>query len=58
MAPNCLLAYTTMVDGFGALKAMLKLTHPTLSMNQPPTNAPILSDAQYIQTYKQSLKNF
>ena len=58
MAQNSLLAYTTTMDGFGALKAMLKLTHPTLNMKRPPSNAPILSESQDIHTYKQSLKNF
>ena len=32
MAENCLLAYTTTLGRFGALKAMLKLIQPTLNM--------------------------
>ena len=58
MAQNCLLAYATTMDGFGALKAMLKLTHPTLTMKRPSSNAPILSEAHNIHRYEQSLKNF
>ena len=46
------------MDGFGALKAMLKLTHPTLTMKHRPSNAPILSETSDIHTYEQSLKNF
>ena len=58
MAQNCLLAYSSRMDGFAALKAMLKLTHPTLTNKRPPTVAPILSETQDIHSYEHSLKNF
>ena len=48
MAQNCLLAYASSMDGFGALKAMLKLTHPTLTMKRQPSTAPMLTKAQDI----------
>ena len=58
MAQNCMRAHTANMDGFGALKAMLKLTHPTLTSKRPPSSAPTLSDSQDIHTYEHSLKNF
>ena len=58
MAQNCLLAHSSTMNGFGALKAMLKLTHPILTMKRPPTTAPVLSQSQDIHTYEQGLKNF
>ena len=58
MAQNCLLAYASNMDGFGALKAMLKLTHPILTMKRPPATAPTLSESSDIHTYEQALKNF
>ena len=58
MAQNCILGYASTMDGFGALKAMLKLTHPLLSRKRPPNVPPILSNSTDIHSYEQSLRNF
>ena len=58
MAKNCLLAYASDMDGFGALKAMTKLTHPTLTMKRPPPTATLLSELSDIHMYEQILKNY
>ena len=58
MAQNCILGYAANMDGFGALKAMLKLTHPLLSRKRP-TNVPlVMSDSNDIHSYEQSLRNY
>ena len=46
------------MDGFGALRAMLKLTHPTLSKKRPSNVPPVLSDSSNIHSYEQNLRNF
>ena len=46
------------MDGFGALRAMLKLTHPTLSKKRPSNVPPVLSDSSDIHSYEQNLRNF
>ena len=46
------------MDGFGALRAMLKLTHPTLSKKRPSNVPPVLSESTDIHAYEQSLRNF
>ena len=58
MAQNCILGYASTMDGFGALKAMLKLTHPLLSRKRPPNVPPVLSNSTDIHSYEQSLRNF
>ena len=58
MAQNCILGYAATMDGFGALKAMLKLTHPILSRKRPPNNPPSLSSSNDIHSYEQSLRNY
>ena len=58
MAQNCILGYANTMDGFGALKAMLKLTHPLLSRKRPPNVPPTLSDSSNIHSYEQSLRNY
>ena len=58
MAQNCLLGYASSMDGFGALKAMLKLTHPLLSRKRPTNVPPIMSDFTDIHAYEQGLRNF
>ncbi len=35
MAQNCIQGFASTMDGFGALRAILKLTHPTLSKKRP-----------------------
>ena len=58
MAQNCILGYAANMDGFGALKAMLKLTHPLLSRKRP-TNVPaVMSDSNDIHSYEQSPRNY
>ena len=46
------------MDGFGALRAMLKLTHPTLSKKRPSNVPPVLSESSDIHVYEQNLRNF
>ena len=58
MAQNCILGYASTMDGFGALKAMLKLTHPLLSRKRPTNVPPVLSDSTDIHSYEQSLRNY
>ena len=58
MAQNCLLGYASNMDGFGALKAMLKLTHPILSRQRPSNIPPILSESTDIHSYEQGLRNY
>ena len=58
MAKNCILGYAATMDGFGALNAMPKLTHPILSRKRPRNIPPILSNSNDIHSYKQSLRNY
>ena len=58
MAQNCIQGFATTMDGFGALRAMLKLTHPTLSKKRPSNVPPVLSDSSDIHSYEQNLRNF
>ena len=58
MAQNCILGFASTMDGFGALRAMLKLTHPTLSKKRPSNVPPVLSDSSDIHAYEQNLRNF
>ena len=58
MAQNCILGYASTMDGFGTLKAMLKLTHPLLSRKRPPNVPPVLSNSTDIHSYEQSLRDF
>lgn len=58
MAQNCILGYSTSMDGFSALKAMLKLTHPVLNKKRPTPNPPTLSDSTDIHNYEQNLRNY
>ena len=58
MAQNCILGYTSTMDGFGSLKAMLKPTYPLLSRKRPPNVPPVLSNSTDIHSYKQSLRNY
>ena len=58
MAQNCILGYAANMDGFGALKAMLKLTHPLLSRKRPSNIPPVMSDSTDIHSYEQSLRNY
>ena len=58
MAQNCILGYSTSMDGFAALKAMLKLIHPVLNKKRPSNVPPILSDATDIHNYEQNLRNY
>ena len=58
MAQNCILGYSTKMDGFAALKAMLKLIHPVLNKKRPSNTPPILSEAKDIHSYEQNLRNF
>ena len=58
MAQNCILGYSNNMDGFSALKAMLKLTHPALNMKRPSNVPPTLSDATDIHNYEQALRNY
>lgn len=58
MAQNCILGYSTNMDGFAALKAMLKLTHPVLNKKRPANIPPTLSEATDIHNYEQNLRNY
>ena len=58
MAQNCIQGFASTMDGFGALRAMLKLTHPTLSKKRPSNVPPVLSDSSDIHSYEQNLRNF
>ena len=58
MAQNCIQGFASTMDGFGALRAMLKLTHPTLSKKRPSNVPPVLSESSDIHSYEQSLRNF
>ena len=58
MAQNCILGFASTMDGFGALRAMLKLTHPTLSKKRPSNTPPVLSESNDIHAYKQNLRNY
>ena len=58
MAQNCIQGFASTMDGFGALRAMLKLTHPTLSKKRPSNVPPVLSDSTNIHSYEQNLRNF
>ena len=58
MAQNCIQGFASNMDGFGALRAMLKLTHPTLSKKRPSNVPPVLSDSSDIHSYEQNLRNF
>ena len=58
MAQNCILGFASTMDGFSALKAMLKLTHPILNKKRPSNVAPLLSSSSDIHAYEQSLRNF
>ena len=58
MAQNCILGYSTTMDGFSALKAMLKLTHPVLNKKRPSSNPPTLNDSMDIHNYEQNLRNY
>ena len=58
MAQNCILGYSTTMDGFAALKAMLKLTHPVLNKKRPSNIPPTMSDTTDIHSYEQTLRNY
>ena len=58
MAQNCIRGYSNTMDGFAALKAMLKLIHPVLNKKRPSNVPPVLSDATNIHNYEQNLRNF
>ena len=58
MAQNCIQGFASTMDGFGALRAMLKLTHPTLSKKRPSNVPPVLSESSDIHSYEQNLRNF
>ena len=58
MAQNCILGYSNNMDGFAALKAMLKLIHQVLNKKRPSNIPPILSEATDIHNYEQTLRNF
>ena len=58
MAQNCIQGFASTMDGFCALRAMLKLTHPTLSKKRPSNVPPVLSESSDIHSYKQNLRNF
>ena len=58
MAQNCIQGYASTMDGFGALRAMLKLTHPTLSKKRQSNVPPVLSESADIHSYEQNLRNF
>ena len=58
IAQNCILGYSTTMDGFSALKAMLKLTHPVLNKKRPSSNPPTLNDSTDIHNYEQNLRNY
>lgn len=45
------------MDGFSALKAMLKLKHPILNKKRPLNVAPLLSESLDMHVYEQSLRN-
>ena len=52
MAQNCILGFASTMDGFGALRAMLKLTHPNLSKKCPSNTPPVLSESNDIPVYE------
>ena len=58
MAQNYIQGFASTMDGFGALRAILKLTHPTLSKKRPSNVPPVLSDSSDIHSYEQNLRNF
>ena len=58
MAQNCILGYSNNMDGFAALKAMLKLTHPVLNKKRPSNVPPTMSDTTDIHSYEQHLRNY
>ena len=58
MAQNCILGYANTMDGFEALKAMLKMVHPTLNKKRPTNVPPLLSQHSEIHAYEQSLRNY
>ena len=58
MAQNCIQGFASNMDGFGALRAMLKLTHPTLSKKLPSNVPPVHSESSDIHAYEQNLRNF
>jgi hypothetical protein len=57
MGQNCILSNSTTMDGFSALKAMLKRTHPTLTKRRPPAEAPKLDNYDNLHMYKQGMRN-
>ena len=57
-AQNCILGYSTMMDGFSALKAILKLTHPVLNKKRPSSNLPTLNDSTDIHNYEQNHRSY
>ena len=58
MAQNCILGKSDNCDGFGALKAMLKVVHPLLNNKRPSNVPPLLSDSNDIHTYAQKVRNY
>ena len=58
MTQNCIQGFASTMDGFGALCAMLKLTHPTLSKKRLSNVPPVLSNSSDIHSYEQNLRNF
>ena len=58
MAQNCIRGFSNTMDGFAALKAMLKLIHPVLNKKRPSNVPPVLSEATDIHNYEQNLRNF
>ena len=58
MAQNCIFGFASTMDGFGALRAMLKLTHPNLSKKCPSNTPPVLSESNNIHAYEKNLRNY
>ena len=58
MAQNCILGYSNTMDGFAALKAMLKTTHPVLNEKRLSNIPPVFTETKDIHGYEQKLRNF
>ena len=57
MGQNCILSNSTTMDGFSALKTMLKRTLPTLTKRRPPAEAPKLDNYDNLHMYEQGIRN-
>ena len=57
MAQNRILSYSETMDGFRALRGMLKTIHPTLTKKRPPENAPKYSQYDDLNLYEQGLRH-